>query len=513
MQQKMTPKRPAARTFSPDQLAQIDADSRPKVPRREGGKFRQGEFKDATERDIQRWKSDGVRTSNSGAAIGDHGLRWVFTEKMREPTFFFASEMGGKRRTLSLGKASVLTLKEAKLKAAELQKQLREGTDVFNKISSERALKKNRATASLSRPASATSENFGLRELGRPERGWTFDVFCEYFYRNYIFKKVKTHHINKRRMQAYMIPRFNDVAMSEIRHSDIIELLNGIQHPSVWSKVYYDLVRIFDSAVLLEVADRNVVCSEELSKKAYESTVARSRALDDEEIASLFNIISNSTQIKFSQPFFAIQNYYAVRLLLSCGGRKQEILTAQWRPEKASEGDELVNVVDIKAGLLYLADTKTGAPLLIKLSDYALDTFKALKALAGGDKHVFPQRRDGGKNRGYMGSDTLNRALKAIMPRFLETQIGREYFTVHDLRRTARTAMGDLGIDEGIAERCIGHTTRPRGRMPGIYDHSKSAYTQKMEEAFDKLGKHIASLDAGYQNPNARIFATKNENC
>ena len=42
-----------------------------------------------------------------------------------------------------------------------------------------------------------------------------------------------------------------------------------------------------------------------------------------------------------------------------------------------------------------------------------------------------------------------------------------EHFTVHDMRRTARTHLASLGVDRFVAERSLNHKL---GNVEGIYD-------------------------------------------
>ena len=66
------------------------------------------------------------------------------------------------------------------------------------------------------------------------------------------------------------------------------------------------------------------------------------------------------------------------------------------------------------------------------------------------------------KNRfQHISPDTLNVALKRLPLKEVE------HFTVHDMRRTARTRMAALGINRFVAERALNHKIRD---VEGIYD-------------------------------------------
>ena len=55
-------------------------------------------------------------------------------------------------------------------------------------------------------------------------------------------------------------------------------------------------------------------------------------------------------------------------------------------------------------------------------------------------------------------------------------------WTIHDLRRTARSLMSRAGVPTDHAERCLGHV------MPGIRGvYDRYEYLEEKREAFDKL--------------------------
>src|SRR6202011_5862977 len=84
-----------------------------------------------------------------------------------------------------------------------------------------------------------------------------------------------------------------------------------------------------------------------------------------------------------------------------------------------------------------------------------------LKAMAAGSDFVFPQRRRDHRQRvPHLGLDTLNVALTRV-------EHGLEHFTLHDLRRTARTHLAYLGVRREVAERCLGHKLKG---VEGTYD-------------------------------------------
>ena len=59
-------------------------------------------------------------------------------------------------------------------------------------------------------------------------------------------------------------------------------------------------------------------------------------------------------------------------------------------------------------------------------------------------------------------------------------------WTIHDLRRTARSLMSRAGVDADHAERCLGHVI---GGVRGTYD--RHAYYDEKKRAFELLAAQI----------------------
>lgn len=65
-------------------------------------------------------------------------------------------------------------------------------------------------------------------------------------------------------------------------------------------------------------------------------------------------------------------------------------------------------------------------------------------------------------------------------------------FTVHDLRRTARTQLAELGIDPVVAERCLNHSIKG---VEGIYN--RHGYFNERRDALNKWANLLDALDKG----------------
>ena len=67
--------------------------------------------------------------------------------------------------------------------------------------------------------------------------------------------------------------------------------------------------------------------------------------------------------------------------------------------------------------------------------------------------------------------------------------LGLGQFSVHDLRRTARTGFAKLKVSSDIAEMIINHS---RGAMVDIYD--RYTYEDEKREALEKWGSYLENL-------------------
>ncbi|MGH8202066.1 MAG: tyrosine-type recombinase/integrase, partial [Steroidobacteraceae bacterium] len=175
----------------------------------------------------------------------------------------------------------------------------------------------------------------------------------------------------------------------------------------------------------------------------------RSRALSLDELARLFEKIRET-------PSLGAGNILALRLLLALCVRKGELLGARWE-----EFDLDRNTPSGAVWRLPASRTKTEVALNIPLVPEVVGWLRELNSLEPGSEYLFPKRRHDRRERvPHLGLDTLNVALQRV-------EHGLAPFTIHDLRRTARTQLAALGVRREVAERCLGHAIRG---VEGTYD-------------------------------------------
>ena len=157
------------------------------------------------------------------------------------------------------------------------------------------------------------------------------------------------------------------------------------------------------------------------------------------------------------------------------GQRRGELALARWKN------------VDLKAKTWTIPneDAKAGKGHVVPLTDWAVQEFEALKALAKHSAFVLPD--DTGK--APINPKLLARGVARCQKRM--KKLGVEAFTLHDLRRTCRTGLARLKVAPHIAERVLNHAQE---KIPGTYDVHD--YLDEKREALEQWTAHLEALKA-----------------
>lgn len=187
----------------------------------------------------------------------------------------------------------------------------------------------------------------------------------------------------------------------------------------------------------------------------------RRRVLDDEEIKAIWPAFE-SLGYPFA-PFYQI--------LLLTGQRSGEVAGMTW--------DEL----DLDNALWEIpADrTKSDRAHKVPLSPWAVKILKAAPKMKD-NPHVFSGRASTGN--GLSGfSRAGERAREAAKV---------DDWRPHDLRRTVRTRLGEIGTPPHVAELVMNHTVKG---LQAVYDRYE--YTKEKREALDRWAEHLAAIVKG----------------
>jgi integrase len=340
---------------------------------------------------------------------------------------------------MGLGSYADLSLADARKTAKELRARVALGYDP----AAEKQERKREAVAKIEAEKNA-------KTVG--------DVADEYFERM-ILGRWKHPNIVRSRIERDIKPSIGKLAVEDVKPAHIDAMLQAIVKrgaPTVANDVLRWTRRMFDFAVKRHLVQYNPAAAFTLADGGGQEE-ARTRWLTREELARLFQGMRDTKG-------FSIENYLSVKLLLLLAVRKQELVGA-----RIAEFD-----LDNAVWSLPAERTKTGAPIDIPLSKPAMEALRKLVELACGDDYLLPARKRQERMLPHIHENTLNVALSKVKPLLT----GMENFTIHDMRRTARTHLAALGVEPHIAERCLNHKI---DGVEGIYN--RHAYFNERREA------------------------------
>jgi len=368
------------------------------------------------------------------------------------PKFVYKFKLFGVQKTMTLGRAGYdnddeMTLAEARTELAKQRKLVDDGIDpIF-----ERKRIKSKPVKTFDDLANdwLKEECIRLKHPDIPER----------IYR----KEIKTH------IGGMLIDRIEG---PDIRR--ILKTVNNSSRPSIANDTLLHLKQIFSHGIRMGYSQNNPAVAFN-NKHAGGTEHARERYLTLEEISTVFAIL------RVHPDRFVPENYIAMCLLLLLGVRKTELTQAVW-------GE--FNLKD-EYWLIPAERSKTGTALKIGLPWQVVLILKSLKPVSAIPEHfVFPTRRSG--KRGHISDDTLNHAIAKLFgkktgkekktPIDVLGAAGVEHFVIHDLRRTCRTLMEMIGVEEKVTERCLNHKI---AGVKGVYN--RHDYYEERKEALQKL--------------------------
>ena len=330
-------------------------------------------------------------------------------------------------------------------------------------------------------------------EAEQRQRG-SFRELCEDWYQNEILRRELKHpEVPRRHLDKYLLPKLGRTPASAVTPADVARVIDELKGPAPTAA--NDLLRFTHRIFAFGVRRRMVLSnpaadfSPRLDGGGTERP--RSRALGLSELALLFEKIREA-------PSFGADNALALKLLLALCVRKGELLGARWEEFDLDGNTPLGAVWHLPA-----LRTKTGMPLDIPLVPAAVRWLREIKAHATDSEFLLPKRRRDRRERvPHVGLDTLNAAMQRV-------QHGLPSFTLHDLRRTARTQLAALGVRREVAERCLGHAIRG---VEGTYDRHN--YFRERRAALEQWTDLLIEAERGFSTiiainraPRARSLA------
>jgi integrase len=281
------------------------------------------------------------------------------------------------------------------------------------------------------------------------------DVIEIYLRRHVEARHLRTGDEMRRILERYVLPVWGDLPFAEIRRSDVARLLDGIEDKhGAWVA---DTVLAQLRGLASWYAGRDDTYVPPFTRgmrRVSPEDRKRSRVLADHEIRAVWQAAGEAGA------FGAL-----VRVLLLTAQRLDKVRTLRW--------------ADISPDGTWTIRTERrekGNPGVLQLPQLALDIIRAQPRLAA-NPYVFAGQGGGASNDRWRNKEALQAAS------------GVSDWTLHDLRRTARSLLSRAGVQPHVAERVLGHAI---GGVEGVYDLHR--YTAEKAHALAALAALVERI-------------------
>jgi integrase len=358
-------------------------------------------------------------------------------------SFVYQYRRGGKSRRMKLN---------GEFLALELMRDKKNGDEVEAPRTGRFTLADARNEAAVAQGAVARGRD-PLAELRRGAKD-SFQLVAE-AYLAAEGGKLRSLAPRRRMLERLVFKTLGKKPIDEIRRSDISHLLDRIAKNN--GPVMADRTLAVISKILnwhaARVDDFVSPIVRGMAKTSAKDR-ARDRVLEDDEIRAVWRAAEACTE-----PFGAL-----VQFLLLTGARRSEASGMTW--------DELSGA----DWTLPATRNKVKVDLVRPLSPMALAVIEELPRLG---------------KRGWIFTTDGRRPLASVAKAKarLDEASGVTGWTVHDLRRTARSLLSRGGVNWDIAERCLGHVI---GGVRGVYDRHE--YLDEKRDAYAKLAGLIERI-------------------
>ena len=267
-------------------------------------------------------------------------------------------------------------------------------------------------------------------------------------------------------------PRLGKLGVYEVRRSHIADMLDRIEDEA--GPVMADRARAYLRKALAWYAERDdqfnlTAAFVRVKPRANPKDRARTRVLSDEEIRAIWPALGEAAT------FGAL-----IKTLLLTAQRRDEV--AHMSRKEIGE-DQIWTIPPERY--------KTKRPNFVPLSEAALTVIEAQPKIDGCD-YVFPSRAKTPFTGFGKSKAKLDRAVLAALKNQAKKGAKVEpipNWTLHDLRRTAKTLMVRAGVRPDISERVLGHVI---AGVEGTYD--RHSYADEKQEALEKLATMIERI-------------------
>ena len=284
----------------------------------------------------------------------------------------------------------------------------------------------------------------------------TISGLLDMFIARYVRGQLRSETIITQTLNRLVKPRIGDVGIYDLKRSQVSKMLAEIGDEN--GKVMADRTLSYLRRALnwYEINGHDddfkspIVRGMQLTKA---SEHARKRILTDDEIRALWTATEGTTEP--FEPMLRFILLTACRRMEAAAMTRSEVVDGVWS--------------------IPAARSKNKVETVLPLSQAARDILASMPIVKGVD-YVFSRR-----TRPLGGFSQLKTKI--------DERCGFDDWTIHDLRRTARSLMSRAGVPTDHAERALGHL------MPGVRGvYDRYAYLDEKRDAFEKLARMVAVI-------------------
>ena len=350
--------------------------------------------------------------------------------------------------------------------------------------------KAGEALAQLSQGIDPAGERLAAAEAAQARKADTMESVVDEFMRRRMAGKAPRYvQETRRNFDNHVLPRWRNRELTSIKRRDVIELLDAIadggtevRQPDgrmkrlpgggiAANRVLAAVRALFNWAVrrgILEVSPATLV-----ERPGQETR--RERVLTADELRAVLPVMQ---AIDGSVGAF-------FRMVLLTGQRREETATMQWADVDLDAGAWTIPAARTKAGRSHVVPLAPAAVALLRSlprvkiatkAGHLIDTPHVFTI--GGDR---PISHYSVSKRRLDAAVTIARSAAGLDP--------IEPWTLHDLRRTAATEMGRLGVPRFIIGRVLNHADRS---VTSIYD--RHTYIAEKRQALEAWADYLAGL-------------------
>lgn len=353
----------------------------------------------------------------------------------------------GKQQRITLGQYPEISIDEARQEALVIRMKASKGIDPRQEI----------------------------REGNFLHKAHSFEAVKQEFIEKYAKANTVAWKNADRTLQNYVVPFLGKRPIESITRSDIHKLLDRIVADGkvgAAREVKKHLSTLFNWAINREICKHNPVMN--LTRKDLKPNENAGRALQDDEIKAIWVATE-----RLGYPFGPLY-----RLLLLTGQRKSE-----WSQAR-------INELNIDEGYLEIprARYKGRRDHIVPFSDATIDLLASLPEWGCENYYLFSTKAGRIPVGGF--GQAKNRMDNFVIEELCiirETKtVNLQPYRLHDFRVTCETRLANLGFNQEIRDRVLGHAA------PGLQKtYNKYDYTIEKQEAMQAYAQHIMEIVNG----------------